>query len=109
MHLRTRKPKRIGLVLGSGGARGWAHIGVIDAIRERGIEVHCVTGTSMGALVGAAFASGKIDDLHQIALELDWKRAAHYFLELSIPRTGLIDGARAMEFVKTYVVSANIR
>ena len=45
--------KKIGLVLGGGGARGLAHIGVLKFLEEKGIEVHCVAGTSMGALVGA--------------------------------------------------------
>ncbi|MFQ5841019.1 MAG: patatin-like phospholipase family protein, partial [Thermodesulfobacteriota bacterium] len=52
-------PKKIGLVLGSGSARGWAHIGVIRALAEAGIRVDCVAGTSIGALVGAVYASGK--------------------------------------------------
>ncbi len=97
------KKKRIGLVLGSGGARGWAHIGVINAIHDLGIEIHCVAGVSMGALVGAAFASGKIDALHHVALDLDWQRIAYYFMEFSLPRTGLIDGTRIVEFVKEHV------
>jgi NTE family protein len=103
-----RHKKRIGLALGSGGARGWSHIGVIKAVLDRGIEPYCVAGTSMGALVGAAFASGRIDALHQVAMDLDWKRIAYFFLELSLPRMGLIDGTRIVEFVKEYVSPVNI-
>lgn len=94
--------------MGGGGARGWAHIGVINAVRELGINVYCVAGTSMGALVGAALASGKIDALHQVALDLDWRRVLYYFLELSFPRMGLIDGGRVVEFVKEHVMPAGI-
>lgn len=100
-----RAPERIGLALGSGGARGWAHIGVIQALREAGIPVHCVAGTSMGAFIGAAFASRKIHALHEVALQLDWKRALHYFLEIGMPRSGLIDGKRVDEFLREYVGS----
>ena len=103
-----RKQPKIGLALGAGGARGWAHIGVIDAIRDCGIDIHCVAGTSMGALVGAAFASGKIDALHKVALDLDWKQLIHYFVDISLPRSGLIDGTRIVEFVREYVMATDI-
>jgi len=52
----NQQTKRIGLVLGCSGARGWAHIAAINAIREMGIDIHRVAGTSMGALVGAALS-----------------------------------------------------
>ncbi|MBW2208726.1 MAG: patatin-like phospholipase family protein [Deltaproteobacteria bacterium] len=52
-------PQKIGLALGSGSARGWAHIGVIQALTAAGIRVDYVAGTSIGALVGAVYASGR--------------------------------------------------
>lgn len=58
----SRKPK-IGIALGSGGARGWCHIGVLGALAEIGVTPDVVAGTSMGAVVGAAFAAGKLDPL----------------------------------------------
>jgi NTE family protein len=54
--------KRVALALGSGGARGYAHIGVIHELRDRGYEVVGVAGSSMGALVGGLFASGSLDE-----------------------------------------------
>jgi NTE family protein len=66
-----RKP-RIGLALGSGSARGWAHIGAIRALEERGIKPDLVCGTSIGALVGAAYASGKLDQLEKWVTGLAW-------------------------------------
>ncbi len=102
------KKRKIGLALGSGGARGWAHIGVIRAIREAGLEVYAVAGTSMGSLVGAAFASGKIDDLNHVALNLDWRQVLSMMLEFSVPRTGLIDGARIVDFVRKQVLPTDI-
>src|SRR5512137_2061564 len=56
---RSAARPRIGLALGSGSARGWAHIGVIDALAEAGIEPDIVCGTSIGALVGAAYVAGR--------------------------------------------------
>ena len=57
-----RKP-RIGLALGAGSARGWAHIGAIRALEERGIRPDVVCGTSIGALVAAAYASNQLHRL----------------------------------------------
>jgi NTE family protein len=64
---------RIGLVLGGGGAKGAAHIGVLRVLDELRIPVDCVAGTSMGALVGGTFASGMSPaDIEQRVLEIDW-------------------------------------
>src|SRR5256714_4626169 len=69
----TARPT-LGITLGSGSARGWAHIGVLRGLIEHGIEPDFVAGCSMGAMVGAAFAAGRIDQLEAWALSLDWKR-----------------------------------
>jgi|TARA_B100000315_G_scaffold259592_1_gene316225 NTE family protein len=69
------RPK-IGLVLGGGGARGLAHIGVIRALEERNIKIDAIAGASMGAIVGALYASGKTpDEMERITITLDWGRA----------------------------------
>ncbi|MDO4593545.1 MAG: patatin-like phospholipase family protein, partial [Comamonadaceae bacterium] len=60
MALPPRTPK-IGLALGSGSARGWAHIGVLKALSEAGIRPDVVCGASIGALVGAAYAAGELE------------------------------------------------
>ena len=66
---------RIGLVLAGGGAKGAAHIGVIRVLDQLHIPVDCVVGTSMGALVGATFASGvSANELERAVLAIDWKR-----------------------------------
>ncbi len=66
--------KKIGLALSGGGARGFAHIGVIQEIKRLGIPIHCVAGTSMGALVGGWYASGKnVDDIAIILKKTPWK------------------------------------
>jgi NTE family protein len=64
---------RIGLALSGGGARGLAHVGVLKVLDELRVPVHCVTGTSMGAIVGATFAAGrKPQEIEQLALAADW-------------------------------------
>jgi len=69
----TAKSPRIGLVLSGGGARGVAHIGVLKVLDELRVPVHCVTGTSMGAIVGGTFASGvPIADMEKSIVQADW-------------------------------------
>ena len=57
----TRRPPVVGLALGSGSARGWAHIGVLRALLEAGVRPQVVCGASVGAIVGAAYATGQLD------------------------------------------------
>lgn len=102
-----RHPKKIGLALGSGSARGWAHIGVIQALSEAGIRVDCVAGTSIGAMVGAVYASGKIDELEEIVLQFDWKHILHFF-DIVFPKSGLIDGMKVADFIRSHVEEKNI-
>jgi len=94
---RSWKHKRIGLALGSGGARGWAHLGVLQALREKNIQIECVAGTSMGALVGTFVAAGREQVLREVAQNMDWKRLRQFFWEVSLSRSGLTDGKRLLE------------
>src|SRR6266700_3316878 len=89
----VRRPK-LGIALGSGSARGWAHIGVLSALTERGIVPDFIAGCSMGAMVGAAFAAGRIGELEAWALTLDWKRVVG-LLDFGL-RGGLIKGDRLL-------------
>lgn len=99
---------KIGLALGSGAARGMAHIGVLRALEDAGIRPDIVAGTSIGALVGGVYAAGKLGELSEIALGLDWKKAAGYFLEVSFPRSGLIEGTKVTDFLSEIVGSMDI-
>lgn len=67
---------RIGLALGSGSARGWSHIGVLRALEEQGIRPDLVCGTSIGALVGAIHAEGRLDEFEPWICGLGWKGVA---------------------------------
>jgi len=64
--------KKVALVLGSGGARGYAHIGVIDELERRGYEIGCVAGCSMGAVVGGIYAAGKLGEYRSWIESLDY-------------------------------------
>ena len=70
---------KIGLALGSGSARGWSHIGVIEALAERGIHPEVVCGTSIGSLVGAAYAGGSLECLKERVCALNKLHTATYF------------------------------
>lgn len=100
-------PKNIGLALGSGAARGWAHIGVIRALTEAGIDIKYVAGTSIGSLVGAAFALDKTDVLEDFARQLDWKQIMS-FLDVTFPRSGIIDGEKITGFFRGHVREMNL-
>src|SRR4051812_39115353 len=86
-----RKPK-IGLALGSGSSRGWAHIGAIRALEERGVKPDIICGTSIGALVGAVYASGQLDALETWVTGLAWTKVVR-LMDITW-RGGLIRGQR---------------
>jgi NTE family protein len=100
-------PVRIGLALGGGSARGWAHIGVIRALTEAGIEPDYVCGTSIGALVGAAFVAGEFDRLESWVRSLKLQTVVS-FLDFSLG-SGLIKGEKLMTFFREHFVDRDIR
>jgi NTE family protein len=97
---------RIGLALGSGASKGWAHVGVIRALEARGIEPEIVCGSSMGALVGAAYAAGRLDEFEAWTADLEWNRVVSY-LDLST-RGGLLKPRRFFEFFEPDFTDAMI-
>ncbi len=99
-----RKDK-VGLVLGSGAARGLSHIGVIKALREKGISVDLITGTSIGALIGACFAGhGSIDEFEQLILNIDWKKLIGLIdFNFVLMQKGFVRGRRVSEFLRTFI------
>jgi NTE family protein len=87
------KKTKVSLVLGSGGARGYAHIGVIRELEARGYEIVSISGASMGALVGGFYACGRLQAYTDWVLGLDALDVAA-LLDLSWSRRGLIDGEK---------------
>jgi NTE family protein len=95
---------RLGIALGSGSARGWAHIGVLRALEQAGIVPDVVAGTSIGALVGAAYASGRLDRLEEWVIQIDWWDIIRY-MDL---RLGGVEGERLMRAFRERVEDAPI-
>lgn len=82
---------KIVLALGGGGARGFAHIGVLQVLKEAGIKISGIAGTSMGALIGATYAAGtNLYYLGQLVDYLHWED----LIDLRLPNLGLIDGSK---------------
>ncbi len=105
--MKTEKT-RIGLTLGSGGARGLAHIGVLKVLEEYQIPVDIVTGASMGAFIGGAFASGiKVSVMEELTLDADWKMTTRMFFP-TISSSGFADGKRIKGFLKKVIGNRNI-
>lgn len=96
---------KIGLALGSGGARGFAHLGVIKALKDAGIPIHLIAGSSMGALVASFYGAG-IDMERLYKLSTAFKRK--YFLDFTVPKMGFISGKKVKEFIKVFTHGKNI-
>jgi NTE family protein len=104
----TGGKRKIGLALSGGAARGLAHIGVLRVLREEGIPIDMVAGTSAGAVMGAVYASGQdIERMVEHALDAGWKRLAP-LIDPSIPKTGFIKGRKITRLLSSYV-GGNIR
>lgn len=87
------EPRRIALALGGGAARGWAHIGVLRALDEAGIEIEMIAGTSIGALVGGCYLAGKLDELEEFARSLTRRRMFN-LLDITLRGSGLFGGMK---------------
>ncbi len=96
-----RRP-RIGVALGSGAARGWAHLGVLQALDEAGIPIDMIAGTSAGSIAGAAYAAGTINELRDYSMNISWMDLVRYFGELP-QRSGLISGRHISQFLGRFI------
>lgn len=85
--------KKVGLVLGSGSSRGWAHIGAIEALEEARIPIDFIVGCSVGSYVGALYASNSLSSLKEFVLRMNGQKVFSYF-DVVFPRSGLLDGTR---------------
>ena len=92
----------IGIALGSGSARGWAHIGVLRALEEMGIRPTIISGCSIGALVGSAYATGQLAQMERWASGLDWKDILSY-LDISLLDGGFMRGEKLMQYAQQFI------
>lgn len=99
--------KKVALVLSSGGARGYAHIGAIDELEEQGYEITSVAGTSMGALVGGMYAAGKLREVEEWMKSLSMKEIIS-LVDVSLSLNHLVKGEKVMEALKQIVPDVNI-
>lgn len=90
---------RIGLALGGGGARGLAHLGVWLKLRELGVPVHCIAGTSIGAIAGAIIAADRVDEALRWCAEPDWKKLPRLMLETQFTAKAITKGRRVEELL----------
>ena len=94
--------KTVSLVLGSGGARGMAHVGVIEYLLEQGYDIRCISGASIGALVGGIYATGRLDLFRDWLLALSKTDVLRY-LDLSFSGTALFRGEKIIDALRELV------
>ncbi len=97
---KSARHPRIGLALGSGSARGWAHIGVLRALLDAGIRPDVVCGASVGAMVGAAYATGALDRFEDWVRGMD-RRAVMSYMDLSLGG-GMLKGGRLVAYMREH-------
>ncbi|ATW26976.1 patatin-like phospholipase family protein [Candidatus Formimonas warabiya] len=96
---------KIGLALGGGGIRGFAHLGVLKILKQYHIPVHMIAGTSSGAMAAALYALGAdLDMTEKIFLSLNWKS----LVKVGLHRTGFVDGRNLMELMRMVTKDKNI-
>lgn len=99
---------KIGLALGGGSARGWAHIGVINELEQIGVVPDIICGTSIGALVGGVYLAGQLDALSKWLLQLERKEIIKY-LDIRLLRGGgFVEGSRLIDFFRQQMGDMNI-
>jgi NTE family protein len=98
---------RIGIALGSGSARGWSHIGILKTLAKMGIKPGIVAGSSIGALVGAAYANNQQNELESWVNSLSWKEIVS-LLDLSVVGGGFIQGEKLLDFARLHMEGASI-
>lgn len=99
--------KNISLVLSGGGARGIAHIGVIEELEKQGYNIHSIAGTSMGALIGGIYAVGKLNDFKEWILNLD-KLDIFKLIDFTLISNGFVKGDRLFNELKAFIPDIQI-
>lgn len=102
------KKSKVGLALGSGSARGLAHLGVLKVLEKEKIPIDMIAGTSIGSLIGGAYASGmSLEEGERIAISMDWKQLGG-LVDPVIPRSGFIEGNKVKAFIKILIKDKKI-
>lgn len=98
---------RIGVAFGSGGARGWAHVGVVVALQEYGVHPACLAGSSIGAIVAALWSQDRMDEALNMARDMNPGKSLAMFLEFKMNRGGLFSGEKAMRTLSRLLLAEN--
>ena len=104
---RIRRNERVALVLGAGGARGLAQIGVLEALDARGLEISAIAGSSSGALVGGVYAAGRLAEFREQLVRLN-RRGFLRLLDPVVGRAGLLRGNRLVRAMQEVVGNPDI-
>jgi NTE family protein len=104
---RSMDKPSIGLALGGGAARGLAHIGVLEALSEAGLEPQIVAGTSIGAIAGGFYAAGRLDELHSLARGLTLRQLLRY-LDVNLSGSSLMTGKRLEKTLASHIGDLHI-
>ena len=107
MNIMNDKNRDISLVLSSGGARGMAHIGVIEELEKLGYHIRSVSGTSVGALIGGLYASGHLQEFKEWVANLD-KMDVFHLIDLTISTQGFIKGEKVFTELNHIIGNCNI-
>ena len=99
--------KNVALVLASGGAKGYAHIGAIEALLDEGYTITSIAGTSMGALIGGIYAAGGLEEVKKWMFELN-KKQVFSLADFKIGRSGILKGESVIEAMKDIIPDRNI-
>lgn len=99
--------QKVALVLSGGGARGIAHIGVIEELENRGYEITSIAGTSMGSVVGAVYSAGKMDVFKEWLFTLD-KLKVFKLVDFTLSKQGLVKGDRVFSRMKDFISESRI-
>ena len=103
----TKNEKNVALVLSGGGARGMAHIGVIEEILKNGYNITSISGTSIGSLIAGVYVSGKTDEFKDWVTQVS-KFDVFKFMDFAISKNGFIKGEKIFNTLKKFILDTNI-
>jgi len=102
--LRKRPPRKVGLALSGGGARGLAHIGVIKVLERENVPIDLLAGTSMGGIIAALYATGlSAHEMEEAARRISSPRQLLTLVDRTLPRRGLLQGRKVMEYLAQWL------
>jgi NTE family protein len=103
-NLRRRRPRKVGLALSGGGARGLAHIGVLKVLEQENVPIDFLAGTSMGGVIAAVYATGvPAREMEEAAQHLSSPRQLLTLVDRTLPRRGLLQGRKVMDYLAQWL------